>query len=293
VNAPDDARDGDRPGDWRAVEHHGAGPFVTWVTYRRPDGLLVRWESRAHRKHHNRLDRREGTTWWAPGAIGWWIGILFMLGSFCFAIGSVPGYVGWVGVIADNATFFVGSIFFTSAAALQYLEVLNTEPPDAQGTTSRSVRLFAWEPHRIDWCATSVQLIGTLFFNVSTLAALSASLGATEASRHVWRPDALGSICFLVASQLAFAEVGHRWISWRPRVRSWWIAALNLAGSIAFGVSAVAAYVVPGSGEPRNAELVNLGTFLGAVGFFVGAFLLLPERTDPVDTDPVPLVSSP
>ncbi len=54
----------------------------------------------------------------------------------------------------------------------------------------------------------------------------------------------------------------------------------NLAGSVAFGVSAVAAHVVPDSGQPRNAELVNLGTFVGAIGFLVGAFLLLPERTD-------------
>jgi hypothetical protein len=293
VNPPDDARDGHPLGDWRAVERHGAGPFVTWVTYRRPDGFLVQWESRAHRKHHNRLDRRREATWWAPHAVGWWIGILFMVGSLCFAIGSLPGYVGWVGTVADNVTFFVGSIFFTAAAALQYLEAVNADPAGVPDGLLRSVRFFAWEPRRIDWCATSVQLVGTLFFNVSTLAALSTSLGAAQASQHVWRPDALGSLCFLVASQLAFAEVGHRWISWRPRVRSWWIAALNLAGSIAFGVSAVAAYVVPESGEPRNAELVNLGTFAGALGFFIGAYLLLPERTDPVDTDSVRLVSSP
>ena len=64
-------------------------------------------------------------------------------------------------------------------------------------------------------------------------------------------------------------------------MRSWWIALLNLGGSVAFGVSAVAAYVVPESGEPRNAALVNLGTFVGALGFLISAFLLLPERTDP------------
>jgi hypothetical protein len=36
---------------------------------------------------------------------------------------------------------------------------------------------------------------------------------------------------------------------------------------------------VTSSGQLRNVELVNLGTFLGALGFLVGAFLLLPERT--------------
>jgi hypothetical protein len=292
VTETSDARDGDGPGLWRAVERHGAGPFITWVTYRRPDGLLVRWESRAHRKHHNRLDRGHGTTWWAPGAVAWWIGVLFMIGSFCFAIGAVPGYVSWVGITTDNVTFFVGSIFFTSAAALQYLEVVNTDPVGDAPPTRRRVRFVAWEPHRIDWCATAVQLVGTVFFNISTFAALVAGEGRANAGQYVWRPDAFGSICFLVASQLAYAEVGHRWISWKPRLRSWWIAALNMIGSIAFGVSAVAAYVVPGSGEPRNVELVNLGTFVGAIGFFVGAFLLLPERTDTVDTTSAQLIPS-
>ena len=50
-------------------------------------------------------------------------------------------------------------------------------------------------------------------------------------------------------------------------------------GSIAFGVSAVASYVIVDSGLLRNAERANLGTFVGALCFLVGAFLLLPERT--------------
>jgi hypothetical protein len=46
----------------------------------------------------------------------------------------------------------------------------------------------------------------------------------------------------------------------------------------------VAAKTIGNSGLPRNAELVNLGTFAGAIGFLVGAFLLLPERTQSLDT---------
>ena len=125
-----------------------------------------------------------------------------------------------------------------------------------------------------------MQLVGTLFFNVSTFHAMQGGFDATAANQLVWRPDVFGSICFLVASGLAWVEVGHRWLSWRTRVvLSWWIAFLNLGGSVAFGVSAFAAKVVSSSGELRNVELVNLGTFVGAVGFLVGAFLLLPERT--------------
>ena len=64
---------------------------------------------------------------------------------------------------------------------------------------------------------------------------------------------------------------------WDPTSRTWETAWLNLLGSVAFGVSAAAAYVVPSSGEVANAALVNLGTFLGAVCFFAGALLMTPD----------------
>lgn len=278
VDAPDGAT-------W--LEAYGVGPFVTGARYVGAGGVLT-WDSRAHRKHANRLDSGRGSTWWAPGAIAWWIGVMFMVGSLCFAAGAMPGYVDEVGANADNLTFFVGSLFFTTAGALQYLEVVNTNPVAGSFESPERVRLVTWEPHRIDWWSSAVQLGGTLFFNVSTLAALLGGLGATNAASWVWRPDALGSVCFLVASALAWAEVGHRWISWHPSSLSWWIALLNLVGSIAFGASAVAAWVVPATGQPRNDELVNLGTFVGAIGFLIGAFLLLPERTRSQDLVLVP-----
>ena len=54
------------------------GPFVTRETFRRPDGRIVTWTSRARRKQHSLLDTGRGSTWWAPGAIGWWIGVLLL-----------------------------------------------------------------------------------------------------------------------------------------------------------------------------------------------------------------------
>ncbi len=254
-------------------------------------GAAARFEPRLHRKQHNRLDTGHGSTWWAPGAVAWWIGVLFMVGATCFALGPLPAYVDAVGVRAADLTFFVGSLFFTSAAFLQYLEAANTLPAGdaaATGGAGRRVRVLTWEPERIDWWATAVQLIGTFAFNLSTLAALVQNLDAAEAKRFVWRPDAVGSVCFLVASALAWREAGRAWASWRPRLLSWWIALLNLAGSIAFGVSAVASYVDPQTGQPRNFSVMNLGTFLGAIGFLVGAFLLLPERTSTPQVEPNP-----
>ena len=186
----------------------------------------------------------------------WWTGLLFAVGSACFAAGAAPGYVDAVGVDADGVTFFVGSLFFTSAAFLQYRGVAGT-----RGST--------------DWWASAVQLAGTLLFNVSTFNAMIDHLSARQEDRLVWSPDAFGSICFLVASGIAWAAVSHGWWSWRPRDRPWSIAALNMLGSIAFGASAVASYVVPADDQPRNATLMNLGTFLGALCFLAGGLLLM------------------
>jgi hypothetical protein len=162
---------------WTRFDERGARPFTTHALFRRADGAVVTWESRLYRKHHNLLDNHRGTTWWAPSAVGWWIGVRFMVGSACFALGAAPGYLDAVGVEA----------------------------------------------------------------------------------------------------------VGHGWVTWKPGNLSWWIAGLNLVGSVAFGVSSVAAYVIVDSGLAVNAQLANAGTFVWAVCFFVGAFLLLPERTRPTE----------
>ena len=63
---------------------------------------------------------------------------------------------------------------------------------------------------------------------------------------------------------------------------------INVAGSVAFGVSAVAAFVLPSSGDVWNAGLANLGTLVGALCFLTGAVLMLsPESTDAtVPADP-------
>jgi hypothetical protein len=55
------------------------------------------------------------------------------------------------------------------------------------------------------------------------------------------------------------------------------IVAVNLLGSIAFGLSAIASLVEPASGEPISARLANAGTSWGGICFLIGALLLIPE----------------
>lgn len=254
----------------------GFGPFITFIEYERPEGAIARWDSRRQRKRGQAPDPT-GSTCWAPRARGWWIGVLFAVGSGLFAVGAVPGFAGQAGDRADAMTFFVGSLFFTSAGLLQYRESVDAGPG---GPAHGWARILVFRPAQIDWLASAIQLVGTLCFNVSTAFAVSQNLSTDTARHHVWRPDAVGSICFLVASSLAWFEVCHGWAAFSPRSVAWWITALNLAGSVAFGVSAVASYIVPSTGQLWSLELTNLGTFVGALCFLAGAILLLPERTE-------------
>jgi hypothetical protein len=257
------------------------GPLMASTLFEQSDRVAIALTSRARRKRHSHLNVDRGSTLWAPRAIGWWIGVLFAVGSTCFAVGAVPSYLSAVGYEVDALTFFVGSLWFTSASFLQVVEAANVDFPLQERKGSSRLRLFTWEPRRIDWWSTLVQFIGTLFFNATTFHALSVNLSVKQLNRLVWAPDALGSICFLIASGLAWFEVCRAISCWRLRSLPWWITALNLFGSVAFGVSAIASYVVPTTGVPINVALVNLGTFVGAACFFTGAVLLLPERTQP------------
>lgn len=157
------------------------GAPATFVDRLRPDGVIIRWESRRHRKHL-KDGPAAGSTWWAPRSRGWWIAVLFAVGSLLFAVGSVAGYADAVGTRWDNVTFFIGSLFFTSAAFLTYREAVDAAPR-------------------------------------------------------------------------ALNPVRRR-------------------------VSAVASYVNPVTGQVHNAGRASTQTLIGAACFFIGALLLLPERTE-------------
>ena len=208
-------------------------------------------------------------------AIAW----LFVLGASCFALGTIPAYIVGVGGTADAMTFFIGSIFFTSASYCQLVQAQSPEMTevDEQHQHARVRALpWAWRPRDKDWLAAATQFPGTLFFNHSTFAALAHHLSAAEADKMVWRPDFFGSVLFLVSSAFAISALGVGFR--RPRLRDlpWWIAWLNMLGSVAFMVSAIASFIVPSTGTVLDLPLDNAGTVLGAVCFLVGAALMLP-----------------
>jgi hypothetical protein len=191
----------------------------------------------------------------------WRVAVLFMVGSFLFALGSFPLYAQNIDPGTVGMTFFVGSVFFTSASAGQLLQ---TRRDGGRGLLLRSAQ---------------VQLLGTVFFNLSTWNAMRDSLDTEQTNRLVWAPDLFGSIAFLVASHLAWLAVCHRLWSVRRDDVDWWVAALNYVGSIWFMLSALASVTLTTTGQELNTTLVNAGTFLGAACFLAGAYLLLPARS--------------
>jgi hypothetical protein len=210
-----------------------------------------------------------------------WMGWLFVIGSACFTVGVPMGLnTSWAPTVSA-ATFFIGALFFTTASSVQ-LKLAWRSGRDGE-SLSTTQALLSRAPA---WTSSWIQWIGTLFFIVTTAAALIEAAGDQAVSNQViWRPDAVGSALFLVSSAIALMPDVRRHRHGHTRDRSWTISALNMVGSIFFGFSAIGAYVVPATNELLNAQWANGGTFVGAVCFLIGSWLVIPrreaERVDP------------
>lgn len=186
-----------------------------------------------------------------------WMGFSFAVGSICFLVGPFPGYESLVGPGATAVTFFVGSIFFTCGGALQVWLCIRERGRSPAG--------------RAAWWAAVIQSAGTLFFNASTFRAMDTALSSADYDRLVWRPDALGSICFLVSGAIAYRASARRgWLPLRGH-HGWWEPAVNLLGCVFFGISAVAGYVVPSEGSMLDLAAANWNTSAGAACFLACA----------------------
>jgi hypothetical protein len=190
-----------------------------------------------------------------------WMALFFAAGSVCFLIGPFPGYAGLVGSTAVAITFFAGSILFTVGGGLQLRLALADRGAPGSGRAALG--------------AAAVQSAGTIFFNLSTAHAVDTAPPQAVYDSLVWRPDAFGSICFLVSGAIAYRASARN--GWRPaRDRGgWWEPSINLIGCVLFGIAAVAGYLVPSTGSILDLAAANWTTAAGAACFLACALATL------------------
>ena len=164
-----------------------------------------------------------------------WMALFFATGSLCFFVGPFPGYASLVGASAAAATFFAGSILFTVGGALQTWLARGGGPGAA-------------------WWTATIQSAGTLFFNVTTYQALDTALSNPDYDRLVWRPDALGSICFLVSGAIAYGALVPARMATGPGASGM----VGAGASTCWAASSSASRLSPGTSCPSTGSMLDL-----------------------------------
>lgn len=201
----------------------------------------------------------------------WLMAAGFGMGAALFVAGAVLGR-DHAQVEIANTCYAIGALLFTAAATVQWRAAV-AHHPDVH-TLRRRAEAAITNP---DWVSAIVQLLGTLEFNLLTIRALLATTESTDlSSDQLWRPDAMGSALFLIASAVAWHPISRLRRHRRLPRRSGWVCALNVLGSVAFACSAIAAYP-EANGTILNASLADIGTLVGGLFFLAGAALLWPS----------------
>ena len=207
---------------------------------------------------------------------------LFMVGSACFVLGSVPAYLDAVGGWVDGVTYVVGSLFFTTAS---YGQLVQAQSPGDDRRRRGHASTVPRPRAAAGLAAARPQLAGR-GRPVPRHAVLQRQhrrradpqrdrgrVGPVRLAAGPLRVDALPRV-ERVRRARGLGPVPHRPAAVRC---PWRIAWLNMLGSVLFMASAIASYVAAEHRRAaRRARVAVAGTFVGAVCFLVGAALMLP-----------------
>jgi len=302
------------PAGWEHLRSESVGPFLTRVLHRLPDGRLHIWSSRRHRKRRGALvktlsehelmsfvenaeqaerlirEHARNFKWWGwrTDHLSWWIGLIFILGSICFVLGTVPmafsaiaDALGW-SEFALNFICFTGSVFFTVGSYMLLLEALNAHAdPTAKHQPGllrkKKWRWIGWDWPRIDFAIAAVQLTGAIIFNINCGMSLVSGLSWWQSDLFVWTPSTVASCCFVTASYLGLIEVSHRRWAWLFWDMSWWINFFSLLGSFGFLTSSVVGYFGQGPVQIPQWWGNVFALMMGSWFFLFGTYLMVPE----------------
>jgi hypothetical protein len=265
------------------------GPFVTQLIERGKDAKMHLRTSRRFRRglsdipldRKGRIKQKIGELSLLfsirPDLLSWWIGTLFMIGSALFVAGSVmqlylseyfSSYIG-------NLTYFIGSLFFTSAAYGQFLQAINANIaliPDIR-KKQKSWRWWARGLRSPGFLSAAAQFIGTILFNFNTFDAMHNFHSPAGEHLFVWVPNMAGSVLFLVSSFFAWIEIYRDDYVKRFISVTWWVVWFNIVGSVLFQLSALYGYINPFTGAVPDGSLSIALTLWGAICFYFGAHL--------------------
>jgi len=133
----------------------GLGPFITFIEFERPDGLVARIESRRRRKSRE-PDRSHvghgGST--GPGMVD---RRAVRVGSALFAIGAAPGTPALSGT--DPIDHLLRRVGVLHCGRIPPVPRVGRRR--FRGPTRGWGRILVWRPYQIDWWASGIQLVGT------------------------------------------------------------------------------------------------------------------------------------
>jgi len=272
-----------------ASREHRWGPFITQLSRAGREGAVYLRTSRRYRRglHDIMLDKKGKvrekigrlSLLFAirPDLLSWWVGTLFMIGSALFVAGSAMQlYLSdHFSSFESNLTYFIGSIFFTSAAYGQLLQSINANIALIPGIRKKqkSWRWWARGLRSPGFLSAASQFIGTILFNFNTFDAMYGFHSPAGEHLFIWVPDMVGSVLFLLSSFFAWVEIYHDAYVKPFITATWWVVWFNIIGSVLFQLSALYGYINPITGMVPSGHLSVSFTLWGAVCFYLGAHL--------------------
>ncbi len=201
---------------------------------------------------------------------------IYTAGSFLFVVGASAAFVPepylteQAAYALSCAAYLVGAALFTRGIYLEFAQVIN-------GKRLGSWSFWGWYPYLLNWRGLLILLIGSLLFNLETIAAFFTELGVVGKDLLVALPSLLGGLCFTISSfLLTLDKLGSYWV-WPPNGVGWWVSKSALIGSILFLFGASFGFEIPGMSGPGDSIVCQICYLIGSILFLGNGISLLIE----------------